>query len=96
MALNSVQRVKLVKNYQIIVKNATKYMKTENVVLNTQKQEKSTLFLSLFEKCEKKDRNIVKYYISKFPDLFNFCKKDLGKVALLLRKGVIGHDYIDS
>ena len=35
MALNSVQRVKLVKNYQIIVKNATKYMKTENVVLNT-------------------------------------------------------------
>ena len=35
MALNSVQRVKLVKNYQIIAKNATKYMKTENVVLNT-------------------------------------------------------------
>ena len=52
--------------------------------------------MSLFEKCEKKDRNIVKYYISKFPDLFNFCKKDLGKVALLLRKGVIGHEYIDS
>ena len=80
MALNSVQRVKLVKNYQIIAKNATKYMKTENVVLNTQKQEKSTLFLSLFEKCEKKIEIFLKYLYQNFLIYLIFARKILKKL----------------
>lgn len=45
--------------------------------------------------CEK---NIVissKYHMSKFPDLFSFCHKNLKK-SPLLRKCVIDYKYIDS
>ena len=48
------------------------------------------------EKCEKKMAILSKYHLSKFPDLFNFYKKDLEKFALLLRKGVLCSEYIHS
>ena len=31
-----------------------------------------------------------------FPDLFDFCDKNLDKFVLLLRKGVMCYEYIDS
>ena len=37
-----------------------------------------------------------KCHISEFSDLFNFCGRDLEKFALLLRKGVMCYEYIDS
>ena len=49
------------KNYQIIVKIWTKYVKTANVILIIWKARKKNFIFSC-EKCEKKDSNIVKLF----------------------------------
>ena len=59
------------------------YTRTVYVVLNMQKQEKN-FFESL--RCQKRIAISSEYHISKFPDLSNFCKKDLGKLILLLKR----------
>ena len=53
-------------------------------------------FIFRCENCEKNIARSPKYHISKFSDLFNFCQKDLKKFALLLRKGVMSYECIDS
>ena len=45
---------------------------------------------------QKKISISLNYHISKFVDLFNFCKKDLDKIALLVTEGVMCYEYIDS
>ena len=45
---------------------------------------------------QKKTSISLNYHISKFFDLFNFCKKDLDKIALLVTEGVMCYEYIDS
>ena len=45
---------------------------------------------------QKKISISLNYHISKFFDLFNFCKKDLDKIALLVTEGVMCDEYIDS
>ena len=69
-------------------------MKTINIILNTQKEEKSTFILSA--KSLIKIAISAEYHISKFLDLFNFREKDLEKFTLLLRKSVICFACIDS
>ena len=34
--------------------------------------------------------------MKKFPHIYKFCKDDLNKFALLLRKGVYSYEYMDS
>ena len=34
--------------------------------------------------------------IKKFPNLYQFCNEDINKFALLIRKGVYSHQYMDS
>ena len=46
------------------------------------------------QKCEKIAK-LSNHHISKLSYLFNFCEKDLEKIALLLKKGVMCY-YIDS
>ena len=38
----------------------------------------------------------VNELIKKFPATYRFCKKDLNKFALLLKKGVYPYEYMDS
>ena len=45
---------------------------------------------------QKKISISLNYHISKFVDLFNFCKKDFDKIALLVTEGVMCYEYIDS
>ena len=64
--------------------------KDESFIINTGEHIPIGLSLAIYyletEKC----------HISKFSDLFNFCGRDLEKFALLLRKGVMCYEYIDS
>ena len=43
----------------------------------------------------KKASFIVDYFVSEFPAIFEYWKKDLEKFMLLIRKGVISYEYID-
>ena len=47
-------------------------------------------------KCAKKGLFIPDYFISKFPAIFEYWKKDLEKLILSLTKGVMFYEYIDS
>ena len=53
-------------------------------------------FIFSREKCKKNISIFLNYHISKFLDLFNFCKKGLEKIALLVTEGVMCYEYIDS
>ena len=46
------------------------------------------------EKCL--DEIIIKDLIKKFPITYNFCKGDINKFIMLLRKGVYPYEYVDS
>ena len=46
------------------------------------------------EKCL--DEIIIKDLIKKFPITYNFCKGDINKFVMLLRKGVYPYEYMDS
>ena len=43
----------------------------------------------------KKASFIVDYFVSEFPAIFEYWKRDLEKFMLLIRKGVISYGYID-
>lgn len=43
-----------------------------------------------------KNGYITRIYVSKFPDLFVECDKDLEKIVLMLRKGLTCYEYIES
>ena len=64
---NGVKYINLIK-YQMIVKIATKYMKTVNVILNIWPLKKHCVFG--YENVKKKILISTTYHISKFPDLF--------------------------
>ena len=53
-------------------------------------------FIFSREKCKKNISIFLNYHISKFLDLFNFCKKGLEKIALLVTEGVMCYEYTDS
>ena len=57
-------------------------MKTVNIVLEYIEVGKKIFVCT---KCQKMIAILPKYYISKFPD-FNFCKKDLEKFCIVIRK----------
>ena len=46
------------------------------------------------EKCL--DEKTIKDLIKKFPNTYNFCKGDINKFVMLLRKGVYPYKYMDS
>ena len=46
------------------------------------------------EKCQ--DEGTIKDLIKKFPNTYNFCKNDINKFRLLLRKCAYAYDYMDS
>ena len=46
------------------------------------------------EKCL--DEKTIKDLIKKFPITYNFCKGDINKFVMLLRKGVYPYEYMDS
>ena len=48
------------------------------------------------KKCNKKWLKPVKELIEKFPSIYQFCKYDLNKFVLLLRKGVYRYEDVDS
>ena len=50
--------------------------------------------IKVHEKCQ--DEEAIKDLIKKFPNTYNFCKGDINKFRLLLRKGVYPYDYMDS
>ena len=48
------------------------------------------------EKCGKKSFTSINRLIKKFPIVYQFCKNDLNKFVLLLRKGVYPYECMDS
>ena len=59
----------------------------------------SSLFNNLSEikdhgKCL--DKKKIKDLIRNFPNTYNFCKGDINKFVMLLRKGVYPYEYMDS
>ena len=46
------------------------------------------------EKCL--DEKTIKGLIKKFPNTYNFCKGDINKFVMLLRKGVYPYEYMES
>ena len=49
-----------------------------------------------YKKCGKRCFNSINGLIKKFPIVYQFCKDDLNKFVLLLRKGVYPYEDIDS
>ena len=47
-----------------------------------------------YEKCL--DEKTIKGLIKEFPITYNFCKGDIHKFIMLLRKGVYPYEYVDS
>ena len=48
------------------------------------------------KECNKRQMKPVKGLIKKHPSLYQFCKGDINKFVLLLRKGVYLYEYTDS
>ena len=48
------------------------------------------------KKCSDKSYKPINGLIEKFPNAYRFCKGDLNKFALLLRKGVYPYEYMDG
>ena len=42
------------------------------------------------------DKKKIKDLIRNFPNTYNFCKGDINKFVMLLRKGVYPYEYMDS
>ena len=48
-------------------------------------------------KCKKNyEKDVNKELIKRFPTIYEFCKKDINKFILLLRKDVYPYEYMDS
>ena len=45
---------------------------------------------------KKKCSKLINRAIKNFPTMYQFCKGDLNKFVLLLRKGVYPYEYVDS
>ena len=52
------------------------------------------LILRCFECKKNYQKEFSKYLINKFPNTYEFCKKDINKFILLLRKGICSYEYI--
>ena len=54
----------------------------------------------LIFRCFEGKKNYKKYFnkelIKRFANIYEFCKKDINKYILLLRKGFYPHEYMDS
>ena len=48
------------------------------------------------QRMQKKNAMAIKGLIKKFLRIYQFCKGDLNKSVLLIRKGVYPYEYIDS
>ena len=48
------------------------------------------------KECKKRWLKSINGLIKKFPNIHQFCNGDINKFALLLRKGVYPHEYMDS
>ena len=48
------------------------------------------------KECKGTSTKSINELIEKFPRMYQFCKGDLNKFVLLLRKGVYPHEYMDS
>ena len=70
-------------------------MKIVNACLNMQKVENYCLNFESSE-CEKQIEISLEFCVLKFPDLFDFCNKDLKKIVLMIRKDVMYYEYIKS
>ena len=48
------------------------------------------------KECNGKSCKSINELIEKFPNTYRFCKGDVNKFVLLLRKGVYPYEYMDS
>ena len=48
------------------------------------------------KECKKRSLKPINELIKTFPNVYQFCNKDIDKFVLLLRKGVYPYEYIDS
>ena len=48
------------------------------------------------KECGKRCTKLISEAVRNFPTIYQFCKGDLNKFALLLRKGIYPYEYMDS
>ena len=67
------------------IKSECKFIEFKNNRLNYKRKE-----------CGKRCFKSINGLIKKFPIVYQFCKDDLNKFVLLLRKGVYPYEYMDN
>ena len=80
MSMSCVKYVKACENLSVYCKKCSEIYKDYKCCLKC-KEVRGKYFIFECIQCEGNMAVSSKYYISKFPDLFTFCEKDLEKIA---------------